>query len=78
MNGHAPCGRSIEEAVVKLQNRVGSRVRGLRVVIEDRHIILHGRAPTYHAKQLVQHAAMAILGLPILANRIEVQAPESG
>jgi hypothetical protein len=35
-------------------------------------VVLQGRASTYHAKQLAQHAAMEILGQPIVANDIEV------
>ncbi|HMC64610.1 MAG TPA: hypothetical protein VKI65_06700 [Gemmataceae bacterium] len=70
----------IERAVVPheeylemlLQRRIGSRVRDLRVVIRPEGMILRGRTSTYHAKQLAQHAAMELGGLPILANDIEV------
>jgi hypothetical protein len=34
---------------------------------------LQGRASTYHAKQLAQHATMELVQLPILANDIEVR-----
>ena len=56
-----------------LQRRVGGRVRDLRVVLQHNGIILQGRAATYHAKQLAQHAAMDLAGLPIVANDIEVR-----
>jgi len=56
-----------------LQRRVGGRVRDLRVVLKHNGIILQGRATTYHAKQLAQHAAMELAALPILANDIEVR-----
>jgi hypothetical protein len=36
-------------------------------------LILRGRVFSYYAKQLAQHAAMQIHGLPILANEIHVQ-----
>ncbi len=49
------------------------RVRGFRVLVQGRGLILQGRAGTYYAKQLAQHAAMEVSGLPILANEIEVQ-----
>ena len=57
---------------LQLQRRVGGRVRNLRIVFRSGGIILQGRATTYHAKQLAQHAAMELAELPILANDIEV------
>jgi hypothetical protein len=55
-----------------VQRRVGGRVRDLRVLVRPAGLVLQGRAPTYHAKQLAQHAAMDLSELPILANDIEV------
>ncbi len=55
-----------------VQRRLGSRVLGLRLVVRDDGVILQGRASTYHAKQLAQHAAMEMAGMRILANNIEV------
>jgi hypothetical protein len=55
-----------------VQRRLGSRVRDLRVVVRHEGVILQGRAATYHAKQLAQHAAMELAGVPIIANDIEV------
>jgi hypothetical protein len=57
---------------LQLQRRVGGRVRNLRIVFRTGGIIIQGRAATYHAKQLAQHAAMELTGVPILANDIEV------
>jgi hypothetical protein len=57
---------------LQVQRRLGSRVRDLRIVIRHGGLILQGRAATYHAKQLAQHAAMEMSGLPILANDIDV------
>jgi len=57
----------------QVQHRLGSRVRDLRIIVRHDGIILQGRAATYHAKQLAQHAAMEIAELPILANDIEVR-----
>jgi hypothetical protein len=62
-----------EEAESLLRQRLGSRVAGLRVLIYEGGITLQGRAFSYYAKQLAQHGAMCILGLPILANEIEVR-----
>jgi hypothetical protein len=55
-----------------MQRRLGNRVRDLRIVVRANGVILKGRAATYHAKQLAQHAAMELANLPILANDIEV------
>ena len=55
-----------------VQRRIGGRVRDLRIVARPNGIILQGRAATYHAKQLAQHAAMELTGRRILANDIEV------
>ena len=63
---------SSEQLELLVQRRLGSRVRDLRVQIRQDGIILQGRAGTYHAKQLAQHAAMELTNLPILANDIEV------
>jgi hypothetical protein len=49
------------------------RLRWFRVLVQERGLILQGCASTYYAKQLAQHAAMKVSGLPILANEIEVQ-----
>jgi len=66
----ASCQEERLEAL--LQRRLGNRIRDLRIQMRPTGIILQGRAPTYHAKQLAQHAAMELACLPILANDIEV------
>ena len=55
-----------------LLRRLGNRIRDFRVILLPDGLILQGRAATYHAKQLAQHAAMEIAELPILANEIVV------
>jgi hypothetical protein len=55
-----------------MQRRLGNQVRHLRILVRPLGVILQGRAQTYHAKQLAQHAAMELADLPILANDIEV------
>jgi hypothetical protein len=57
----------------QVQQRLGSRIRDLRVLVRPDGLILQGRATTYHAKQLAQHAAMELADRPILANDIEVR-----
>lgn len=68
-----PVRISAEYLELQLQRRVGSRVRDLRVLTHPDGIVLQGRAATYHAKQLAQHAAMDLLGQPIIANDIDVR-----
>jgi hypothetical protein len=43
------------------------------VVVKASGLVLRGRAATYHAKQLAQHAAMELATMPILSNEIEVR-----
>lgn len=57
---------------VQLQRRLGGRIRDLRALRRPDGIVLVGRAATYHAKQLAQHAAMELVSQPIVANDIEV------
>jgi osmotically-inducible protein OsmY len=64
---------SSEEAEALLKQRLGSQVVGLRVRFHEGGIALQGTAYSYYAKQLAQHGAMRIFGLPILANEIEVR-----
>ena len=61
-----------ENLECQLQCRLGNRVRNLRVQVYPEGLVIQGRAATYHAKQLAQHAAMELAGAPILANDIEV------
>jgi hypothetical protein len=71
----------LEQAEALLRQWVGGQVWDLRLVIHDRGVILQGRALSYYAKQLAQHAVMRGLGLPVVANDIEVRrtslAPEA-
>jgi osmotically-inducible protein OsmY len=48
-------------------------LRRIRVVVHEQGLVLQGCAATYYAKQLAQHAAMEVTGLPLLANEIEVR-----
>ena len=52
--------------------RLGGRVHQFRLVFGAGGLVLRGRARTYYAKQLAQHAVMEATGFPILANKIEV------
>jgi hypothetical protein len=61
------------EALIERRLLGRVRVRGFRVLVQEQGLILQGWAGTFYAKQLAQHAAMEVSGLPILANEIEVQ-----
>lgn len=61
-----------EELEAIVQRRVGGRVRNLQVIARPDGVIIRGRAPTYHAKQIAQHAVMELAGQRILSNDIEV------
>ena len=62
----------LEQLEVRLQGRLGNRIRNLQLSFQDRGIVLRGVARTYHAKQLAQHAVMTETPVPIVANEIEV------
>jgi len=58
------------EAVLRRQLR--GRLWELHIVLQGKGAVLRGRARSYYAKQLAQHTVMEELGLPVLANEIEV------
>jgi hypothetical protein len=62
----------VSDLELQVQWRLRGRVRDFRMVSGVRGVILRGRALSYYAKQLAQHAVMEITLLPILANEIEV------
>jgi osmotically-inducible protein OsmY len=61
-----------EEIEGVVQRRTGFQIRDLQVEVYPDCIVISGRAPTYYAKQLAQHAAMDVAGHDLLHNRIEV------
>ena len=73
MNSEAITEPSVEQLESLVKQRLHGRVRELRLVALDQGLILQGQTSTYYAKQLAQHAAMEVSGLPILANDIEVR-----
>lgn len=74
MNANAIADHLLQEDQLEslMLRRLGNRIRGLQVQVYAGGLILRGRAATYHAKQLAQHAAMELSTLPIIANDIEV------
>jgi hypothetical protein len=68
-----PALTSVEVVERQMQRRLGSRVRDLRLIVRQDGMILQGRALSFYAKQLAQHAAMELAALPIVANNIQVK-----
>ncbi len=64
-----PVAERVEQEV---RNRTNGRVRGLRVQIQDGHVIITGRTSTYYAKQLVTHAALSAADHFLVMNEVEV------
>jgi hypothetical protein len=62
----------VADLEARVQFRLGCQVRHLRLLLHERGLILHGRARSYYAKQLAQHAVLELTDIPILANEIEV------
>ena len=63
---------SLDQLEVRLQGKLGGRIRDLHLLFQECGIILRGFAQTFYAKQLAQHTLMSETRLPILANEIEV------
>ena len=64
-----------EQALALVLQQLHGRVWGLRVVVQEGGVILQGEAHSYYAKQLAQHVVMKSLGMPVVANQIEVKPP---
>ena len=75
MNNDNTTSRQAEqlESLVQRQLLGRVRMRRFRVLVQEQGLVLQGCATTYYAKQLAQHAAMEVSGLPIQANEIKVQ-----
>jgi hypothetical protein len=67
-------------SVVKLQDeirqRIGGRVRNLRVHRTDDELVLTGTSGTFYVKQLAQHAALTLEPELRLINEITVGDPD--
>ncbi len=65
-------GRPPAALEVQVRSVLERRVRDFRLILTQEGIILRGRASTYYAKQIAQHAVMSATPVPILANEIVV------
>ena len=62
----------VDELIAHVQCQLAGRVSDLRLLLRDNGLVLQGRARSYYAKQLAQHAVLNATELPLLANDIEV------
>lgn len=72
IRGDPPTAEEIDRITVRIQHQLSGRLRDFRLDASEMGIVLRGRAPTYHVKQLAQHAVMSATDVPILRNEIEV------
>ena len=56
----------------QVQYELSGLLRDFRLKGKEEGLILTGRAGSYYAKQLAQHAVMRAMALPILKNEIQV------
>lgn len=71
-SGGSPPAAEIERIAARVRHQLSGRLRDFRLEVRGAGVVLRGRTPTYHAKQLAQHAVMGATDLPILGNEIEV------
>jgi hypothetical protein len=67
-----PTAGQLRELEAQIGRRLNGRIRDFRLSLREGGMVLEGHAPSYHAKQLAQHAVMEASNLPIWANDIEV------
>ena len=76
-----PCGpaadadfdRALVESIGRALSATGyPALRGVRIEIERGIVVLWGRVPTYHQKQMAQAMAQQVDGVRGIANGIEV------
>lgn len=67
-----PSDAELEQIERQIQRDLSLRVHNFRLQACDDGLVLHGRTKTYYGKQLVQHAVMDAIDVPILANNIVV------
>lgn len=50
---------ALQQLELRLQCKLGGRVRDLRLIVQDGCLVLHGHTHTYHAKQLAQRLGIS-------------------
>ena len=61
----------LTELELHVHGRLVGRVSDFQLQVRNGGLVLRGRAHTYYAKQLAQHAVMQATSLPIQANEIQ-------
>jgi osmotically-inducible protein OsmY len=61
----------------RILERIGGRIRNLRVIRSDGRMILEGSSGSFHAKQLATHAALEMAPEDEWINAITVDRPSS-
>jgi hypothetical protein len=67
-----PVSAEVEQVGAGVRELLRGRLSDFRLELCGQGVILHGRARSYHAKQLAQQAVMRGTELPIVRNGIEV------
>ena len=67
-----PSQDALTELTACVRARSFRRVRNLRLSLRDGGLVITGRADSYYAKQLAQHALLTAAVLPLRANEIVV------
>ncbi len=67
-----PNPEAMGDLEAQVQSQLRGRVRDFRLSLREGGLVLEGCTRTYYAKQLVQHAVMEAVDLPIRSNEIEV------
>ena len=60
------------QLVGELRQRLGGRIRDVRLTQMADQLVLHGQANTYYAKQLAQTIVLELVEQVVLANEIVV------
>jgi hypothetical protein len=68
----APASAEVERVGAGVRELLRGRLSDFRLELCGQGVVLHGKARSYHAKQLAQHAVMRGTDLPIVRNGIEV------
>ena len=63
---------ALDDLEARLRAALSGRVDDLHLEVRGKGLVLSGRAHSFYAKQLAQHAVMDATDLPLVANTIVV------
>jgi hypothetical protein len=64
----------VDQLAAYIRGQLSNRIYDLRLRIRGNGIVLQGRCPSYHLKQLAQELVKRVTDVPVSANDIEVIA----